>query len=123
MRKPLWSITDLIRSKNAGPFELTFDIIFKEDAGFEAGKRSPEFSAAGFGKRYGVDPSEVRVTALDSVRAIKISIPRPVTSGDPADTDVFGGQFHSRLVDIEVDVADDDGGKLPDRQRVGGRVG
>ena len=31
----LWEMTRLIRSKNAGPFELTFDIIFKNIAGYE----------------------------------------------------------------------------------------
>ena len=26
----LWQLTKLIRSKNSGPFELTFDVIFKD---------------------------------------------------------------------------------------------
>jgi hypothetical protein len=39
----------------------------------------------------------------EAALAIKISIPRPVFSGDPEDTDVFGGQFHSPLVRLPVD--------------------
>jgi len=31
----LWQFTKLIRSKNAGPFELTFDIMFKDRDSFE----------------------------------------------------------------------------------------
>ena len=31
----LWEVTKLIRSKNAGPFELTFDVIFKDHATYE----------------------------------------------------------------------------------------
>jgi hypothetical protein len=34
--------------------------------------------------------------------ALKASIPRPAPSGDPADTDVFGGQQHGPLVDLEI---------------------
>src|SRR5450759_3810745 len=31
----LWQVTKLIRSKNSGPFELTFDVIFKDHATYE----------------------------------------------------------------------------------------
>ena len=27
---PIWELAEVIRSKNAGPYELTFDIIFKD---------------------------------------------------------------------------------------------
>ena len=38
----------------------------------------------------------------DAANAIKITIPRPTISGDIDDTDVFGGQQHGPLVDVEV---------------------
>ncbi len=34
--RELWQFTKLIRSKNAGPFELTFDIMFKDENSFRA---------------------------------------------------------------------------------------
>ena len=34
--------------------------------------------------------------------AIKFSIPRPTPCGDFYDTDMFGGQFHAPLVNIEI---------------------
>jgi hypothetical protein len=40
--------------------------------------------------------------SYDAASAIKITIPRPATSGDIDDTDVFGGQQYGPLVDLEV---------------------
>jgi hypothetical protein len=94
----LWELTSLIRSKNAGPFELTFDIIFKNQAGFNLAKESGIFSRANIAQLYNVPANGVRVFELVSILAVKVSIPRPVFSGDVNDTDVYGGQFHSRLV-------------------------
>ena len=44
----------------------------------------------------------VSVIHYDAAIAIKITIPRPVISGDIDDTDVFGGQQYGPLVDLEV---------------------
>jgi hypothetical protein len=98
----LWELTSLIRSKNAGPFELTFDIIFKNRAGFNLAKESGILSRANIAQLYNVPADGVRVFELVSILAVKVSIPRPVFSGDVNDTDVYGGQFHSRLVRLVV---------------------
>lgn len=98
----LWELTSLIRSKNAGPFELTFDIIFKNRAGFDLAKESGILSRENISKLYNVPANGVRVFELVSILAVKVSIPRPVFSGDVNDTDVYGGQFHSRLVRLVV---------------------
>ena len=98
----LWELTSLIRSKNAGPFELTFDIIFKNRAGFDLAKQSVIFSPANISQLYDVPADGVRIFELVSILAVKVSIPRPVFSGDVNDTDVYGGQFHSRLVRLVV---------------------
>jgi hypothetical protein len=98
----LWELTSLIRSKNAGPFELTFDIIFKNRAGFDLAQQSGIFSMANICQLYNVPADGVRVFELVSILAVKVSIPRPVFSGDVNDTDVYGGQFHSRLVRLVV---------------------
>ena len=37
---PLRDIAKVIRSKNAGPFEITLDIVFKTEEDFEAVKKS-----------------------------------------------------------------------------------
>ena len=45
---------------------------------------------------------QVAIINCDAANAIKITIPRPTISGDVDDTDVFGGQQHGPLVDVEV---------------------
>jgi Domain of unknown function (DUF4387) len=98
----LWQVTKLIRSKNAGPFKLTFDIIFKDRESFDLVRGTPAMSAAAFAASYGVPEEQTEVFEHESVMAIKVSIPRPVSSGGVYDTDVFGGQFHSPLVRLTV---------------------
>ena len=98
----LWQLTRLIRSKNAGPFELTFDLIFKDREAFDLVKKSGIVSAEAVSKVYAVPVDQVKVFELPAILALKISIPRPAFSGDIDDTDVYGGQFHSRLVRLEV---------------------
>lgn len=100
--RELWQFTKLIRSKNAGPFELTFDIMFKDENCFRqvmAGRKlSPELIA----QLYKVDLKRVQFFVIESLLTVKISIPRPVFSGDVGDTDVYGGQFHGPLVRLQV---------------------
>jgi hypothetical protein len=99
----LWQLTKLIRSKNAGPFKLTFDIIFKDQQGFEQVKKSGVLSAKLFSQMYVVPIEEVQIFELPLILALKISIPRPQFSGDLDDTDIYGGQFHSRIVRLPID--------------------
>jgi len=98
----LWQVSKLIRSKNAGPFELTFDVIFKDRATYEKVRDAKIINAAWFAKTYRLTPEVVSVINYDAASAIKVTIPRPVISGDIDDTDVFGGQQYGPMVDLEV---------------------
>jgi len=98
----LWQLTKLIRSKNAGPFELTFDIMFKDEAGFRKVVDGGKLSAELIAQLYKVDLKQVRYFVVATLLTIKISIPRPIFSGDVNDTDVYGGQFHGPLVKLQV---------------------
>lgn len=98
----LWKLTRLIRSKNAGPFELTFDVIFNDAQTFERVCRLDVLNAHLFSGIYGVPRESVRVIHYPAASAIKVTIPRLITSGDLQDTDVYGGQQHGPLVDIDV---------------------
>ena len=99
----LWQLAKLIRSKNAGPFELTFDVLFDSREKFERVRRSGVLSPERFAHTYGVPVERVKFFVHEKALAFKISIPRLAFSGDVDDTDVFGGQFHSPLVCLEVD--------------------
>ena len=98
----LWEVAKLIRSKNAGPFELTFDVIFKDRGTYERVRDAKLLNAEWFARTYRLTPEVVSVINYDAAIAIKITIPRPVISGDIDDTDVFGGQQYGPLVDLEV---------------------
>ena len=98
----LWELTKLIRSKNSGPFELTFDVIFRDRASYEKVRDAGIISAEWFARTYRLTPEAVSVIHYDAANAIKITIPRPAISGDIDDTDVFGGQQYGPLVEIEV---------------------
>jgi len=98
----LWQLTKLIRSKNSGPFELTFDVIFKDRESYEKVRDAKLINAEWFARTYRLTPEVVAIFNYDAANAIKITIPRPVISGDIDDTDVFGGQQHGPLVNVEV---------------------
>ena len=92
----------LIRSKNAGPFALTFDVMFATAAAYEWVKRSGVLTAERFAELYGVPVHDVAAFECDQARAFKFSIPRPCVQGDFGDGDLHGGQQYAPLLDIEV---------------------
>jgi hypothetical protein len=98
----LWEVTKLIRSKNAGPFELTFDVIFKDHATYERVRDAGLINAAWFAQTYRLTPEVVSIINYDAASAIKVTIPRPTISGDINDSDVYGGQQYGPLVHLEV---------------------
>jgi hypothetical protein len=98
----LWELTKLIRSKNSGPFELTFDVIFKDRESYLRVRDAKLINAEWFARTYRLTPEVVSIINYDAANAIKITIPRPIVSGDVNDTDVYGGQQHGPLVDVEV---------------------
>jgi hypothetical protein len=101
--RELWQFTRLIRSKNAGPFELTFDIMFKDRAGYDLVLKSGVLSPESIAKIYKVELEEIRLFNIEQILTVKFSIPRKVFSGDVGDTDVYGGQFHGPLVRLLID--------------------
>ena len=101
----LWELARLVRAKNAGPFTLTFDIVFADADTYDQVKRSGVISRALFARLYRVPEDEVLFFEHDRALALKASIPRPIASGDLEDTDVFGGQQHGPLVEIEIPLA------------------
>ncbi|MCE2463531.1 MAG: DUF4387 domain-containing protein [Dehalococcoidia bacterium] len=98
----LWEITKLVRSKNAGPFVLTFDIMFDDPDAYYRTRDSGVINKGLVARLYNTSEEDVMFFNCDNALAIKFSIPRPNFSGDLNDSDVFGGQQFGPLVDIEV---------------------
>jgi hypothetical protein len=98
----LYELAKLIRSKNAGPFQLTIDVMFEDRETYERVLASGVLSAQCFTELYGTPEADVRIINYEAANAIKITIPRPVTSGDLGDGDMMGGQLYGPIVDLEV---------------------
>jgi hypothetical protein len=98
----LGELARLIRSKNAGPFELTFDIMFDDQETFQRVKRSNALSREVIGEIYRVPLQDVKFFVVPEALAFKASIPRPRFQGDLLDSDGHGGQQYAPLIDIEI---------------------
>lgn len=98
----LADIARVIRSKNAGPTILTLDLLFHDRAGFERACVAPALSAAALARLYQVPPERVQIMPYPAALALKISLDRRVTAGDPGDRDVYGAQQHGPLLEIDV---------------------
>ena len=98
----LANLARLIRSKNAGPFELTFDIMFDDAATYRRVRESGVLTREAIALLYGLRPEKVKFFYCDNAYAIKASIPRPHVQGDPMDSDSHGGQQYAPLMDIEI---------------------
>ena len=99
---PLWELVKLVRAKNAGPFTITIDVMFDDPDAYERVKASGVIGRDMIARLYGVAADEVHFTEHDQALALKVSLPRRIASGGIGDTDVFGGQFHGPLVELEV---------------------
>ena len=101
----LFDCADVIRSKNSGPFELTFDIIFKEQAFFEKFRDANVMTKEVFAKLYGIDEGDITgIIAFAPAKAIKITMRRPMASGDLGESDVYGAQQHAPLLGFEFEM-------------------
>ena len=81
--KKLGKLSRLIRSKNTGPFWVTFDIMFANDADFERVVSAKIMTDNWIARTYQVPEDSVVFLGIFAARAIKFSFPRPRIQGDP----------------------------------------
>lgn len=104
MKTKLTDIAGVIRSKNSGPYELTFDIIFNTYEGFEKVKQGGFINPDLICSLYNLTPDQVvSIINFEPAKAIKATIKRPICSGDLGDTDVYGAQQHAPLLGLEFE--------------------
>ena len=99
----LGDLASMVRSKNAGPFWLTIDIVLADAASFDRVACSPVVDPVVIAGIYDVAPGLVQVFRLPDLLAIKISFPRPVVQGSLADRDMHAGQQYVPLLGLAVD--------------------
>lgn len=104
MKHKLIDIAKVIRSKNSGPYEITFDIIFKDRETFELICKYKFINSKLIADLYHIKESDViNIIEFIPAQAIKATIVRPMCSGDIRETDVYGAQQHAPLLDLEFD--------------------
>lgn len=101
----LHKLAKVVRSKNSGPFEITFDVIFDNLATYEKVKASGALTVEGICKLYGVEPDQI-VTFMffDPAKAFKLTLKRSWAQGSVGERDTFGAQQHAPLLDVEVEM-------------------
>ena len=101
----LIDIAQVIRSKNSGPYELTFDIIFKDWEIYHKICRAGVINKKLIAGLYGIGEEQViNIIEFNPAKAIKSTIVRPICSGDLGETDVYGAQQHAPLLKLELDI-------------------
>ncbi|MDH6355003.1 hypothetical protein M2132_001340 [Dysgonomonas sp. PH5-45] len=102
MEYNLKDIASVIRSKNAGPYELTFDVIFKDFDMYNKVKAAKAINEKEFARLYNIKESDViALVYFDPAKAVKVTIVRPIPSGALGETDVYGAQQHSPLMNYK----------------------
>ena len=92
----------LVRSKNAGPFWLTIDIMFDDAEKYRRVRDSDIVNREAVAAMFRRDPDDIIVVNHDAALAIKVSFPRPQSSGSKYDSDVYGGQQYAPLLSLAV---------------------
>eukprot|EP00931_Biecheleriopsis_adriatica_P074062 TRINITY_DN48220_c0_g1_i1.p1 TRINITY_DN48220_c0_g1~~TRINITY_DN48220_c0_g1_i1.p1 ORF type:complete len:691 (+),score=158.75 TRINITY_DN48220_c0_g1_i1:42-2114(+) len=98
--KSLGELARVVRSKNAGVNEITFDLIFDAEELYIAAKGSPSLDASNVAQL--LQRTVLGVYCDDTSLAIKITCAREVLAGSAGDRDVYGAQQHQRLLSLKV---------------------
>ncbi|MFG1665302.1 DUF4387 domain-containing protein [Streptomyces sp. Y7] len=99
----LLDFCSLVRSKNAGPFTLTFDFMCHDRAAYDALVATGFLSKDLFGRLYGVHPAHILLVNHPLALAVKVSLPRPEIQGDLRDADCYAGQQYAPLMDLPIE--------------------
>ena len=96
--KRLIDYTKILRSKNAGPLFITFDLIFPDGESFE--KIKGLLTKEMVSKAYDVPAQQIDIIFYKVVNSMKITFPRKNISGSLLDNDIYGCQQHMPLANI-----------------------
>ncbi|MCL1924919.1 MAG: DUF4387 domain-containing protein [Defluviitaleaceae bacterium] len=100
----LTDIAKVVRSKNAGPYELTFDIIFNDAHTFEKFISSEIITKKSFANLYTIKEEDILgIIPFAPANALKITIVRPISSGQIGERDVYGAQQHKPLMEMQFE--------------------
>jgi hypothetical protein len=104
MPRTIGEIAKFVTSKNAGPFLLTLDIVFPDEATYRRFTALRALDRATVARLYGIDEAAVlKIIEFDPAYAVKITLRRPWGSGAVGESDVYGAQQHVPLAEHAVE--------------------
>lgn len=99
----LSNIATVIRSKNAGPFLLTFDVLFDSYSSYAAVWDGGSITHENIASQFDLARSDVRsIFPVPKGHAIKITLSRPRPQGSHGESDMYGCQQHVPLMNMKV---------------------
>ena len=105
MKVCLKDVANVIRSKNAGPFELTLDVLLKDEQTFEMLRNADIINKKMIADLYRIPEADViSIVYFPNAKAIKATIVRPLPSGALGERDVYGAQQHAPLVNYTFEI-------------------
>jgi len=103
MSRRLVDLAKVLRSKNSGPFQVTFDILFDDVDNYQAVVDSNFFTVGNIAKLYKLEEKDVKsIVFFKKAQGIKFTLNRKVASGTCFDRDVYGAQQHAPLLNVEI---------------------
>ncbi|KAF5609625.1 uncharacterized protein FSUBG_3832 [Fusarium subglutinans] len=110
IQKPetLSDLCRIVRSKNAGPYEITIDAMFASKEAYEAVKSSDLLSISNIAKAVGISEEDIIwIGFFDPAISFKVTIPRirsgkKKSAGGFMENDIHGSQEHMGLASLKL---------------------
>lgn len=101
------ALADIVRSKNAGPFAITFDVLFRDRAAYARVRAANVLNAEAIAGAYGIEAADVTTSQwVEAAQGFKATVRRRALfdgdQGGVGERDTFGTQQHVPLMAIEV---------------------
>lgn len=100
--RPLAEFTRMIRSRNAGSFVVSIDVIFRNQDSYRCALENNVFDPVRIAGLYHLEPSAVHVIPHEITWGIKITMPRQKPSGALTDSDIDSAQSYVPLLALTI---------------------
>jgi hypothetical protein len=95
------SLCNVLRTKNAGPFRFTADILFKDARDYRVVVDNGLLTREIVAQAYATDVRTItNFETFDNVSAIKVTMKRKFASGSPGDSDCYGMNQEGPLLQL-----------------------
>ncbi len=102
---PLSDLAQVIRSKNAGPFEITFDVMFTDPQLYAQVRDCGVLSRELVTSLYHVPDEDITCCMFfEPALAFKFTLIRRGDQGGVGERDTFGAQQHAPLLDVPIPI-------------------